>query len=171
MKRKIYLICGLFLAMVMMGACANYKKIKDVECGVLSGNDSSQIRMLLDISKNDTSYNLQNISIDYTRYSKSGFYLIDKENKWELNFSDKYFDIKVMYCDSNFLGLYCVVSGIMNGLTLFPITNNSLYVVNRKLGKKVLDIQSKEGISSAIIKEGILYFGCYEHDDIRYVKM
>jgi hypothetical protein len=167
MKRKSYLIIGLFFATIMVSACGNYKKIKDIKCNILNADSLPQIKILLERARIDTSSYRMYFYIDYSR---KGYYLIDKKNKWELNFSDKYFDVQVKYYDSSFVVLYCVISGIMNGLTLFPITNNNLYVINRKLGKKVLNIESEEGISSAIIKDNILYFACYEPKVVRYFK-
>ena len=167
MKLLIYFKFGFLLTVIVISAYPNYIQLKDTKCSVLNDNKLSQINDLLETSKNDTASHQINFLIDYSR---KGYYLIDKKNKWELNFSDKYFDIEVKYLDSNYVILYCAVSGIMSGLTSSPITHNNLYIVNRKNGKKELNIISEKGIISAIIKDDTLFFRCHKPDVVRYFK-
>jgi hypothetical protein len=165
MELKKYIGILFSLAIFMMASCAKVKKIKDTECSKLNSSSLTHIKQLLENSVNDTANNHFDFFIDYSR---EDLYLIDKKNKWELNFSGKYFDIRIKFFNSDFVVLYCVVSGVMNGLTLNPIDNNNLYIINRRLGKKLVAIESKEGISSAIIEDGLLYFECYNPHFIRF---
>lgn len=167
MISKVY---RMLLVSCMMIGCRSYQKINGDSAPILMGNTLPLIKILLEKANIDTSYNLQKISIDYTRYSKGRYFLIDKEHKWELNFSGNYPDIHIKYFDSNFVILYCPISGIMNGLTLFPSNHDDLFVIDRKQGKKMLDIQSKEGgITKAFIKDDFVYYEYYEPDVVRYV--
>jgi len=155
----------LLFGTVMIG-CKDYQTINGDSYPILTGHTLSSIKILLDKANADTSYRL-GFSIDYSR---NEMYLVDRDNKWELGFSKKYFDIEIKYADANMVFLYCNVSGIMNGLTLFPITHNDLFVIDRKRGKKLLDIQSKEGgITKVVVEDSIVYFEYYEPDIVRYV--
>ena len=157
----------LFSSVIIIG-CKPYHVIDGDKCNSLSGDSLLIIKTLLEKNNIDTSFRL-GFSMDYSR---KGFYLICKSNKWEINFSEKYFDIEIKYADNNFVLVYCKVSGIINGLTLFPIDHNDLFILDKKLGKKVLDIQSKAGgITNAVIREGTIYFEYYEPDIVRYTKL
>jgi len=151
-----------------MTSCTNYKRVSDEHCEILTGKSLLSIKTLLGKSNDDTLAQLD-FTIDYSR---KGFYLIDKKNEREFNFSDKYFDVHIKYCDSNYVILYCPVSGILNGLTIFPLNHSDLFLINRKLGKKVLDIQTKAGgITKSLLKNGTIYFEYYESNIVRYVKI
>jgi len=170
-KQIVYVLIGVFLFIVTIVVKLNYygyKKIIENKCSVIDSTDLIQIKSLIEHSSTDTLYAMQKISIDYSR---NGFYLVDKKNEWELDYSRKYFDIKIQYYDSSFIVLYCPVSGIMNGYMLFPINHNNLYVIDRKSGKEILNVQSVKGIDASIIKNNILYFKCYEPEVIRYIKL
>lgn len=164
---RIKSILGIFFCTIMT-SCANYKTVSDEQCEILTDKSLLSIKSLLEKSNDDTL-----ALLDFTMdYSRKGFYLIDKTNEKEFNFSDKYFDVHIKFCDTNFVVLYCPVSGIMNGLTLFPLNHNDLFIINRKLGKKVLDIQSKQGgIMKAVIKDSIIFFEYYEPNIVRYIKV
>jgi hypothetical protein len=165
--KVINIILGILCCFSIIG-CMDYPKVSDQDCKNVNDKRLSSIAELLKKSGSDSSFRLF-FDIDYSR---KGFYLIDKENKWELNFSDKYFNVYVKYFDGDFVILYCAISGIMNGLTVFPIDHDDLFVINRKSGKKVLDIQSKEGgITKVAIKDNIIYFEYYDPDVIKYFKM
>jgi len=166
------LIITLWICLLIIG-CKNYQIINGDKSPILEGASLSSIKNLLKAPGVDTSNNRQNITIDYTRYSKEeAYYLMDKENKWELKFSGNYPDVHVKYVDSNFVILYCPVSGIINGLTASSSNHDDLFVINRKLGKKMMDIQSNVGgITKTLIKDNFVYFEYYEPDIVRYIKI
>ena len=167
--KMINKISILLLINIIMIGCKNYKIINGDKCEILTNTSLHPIKILLETANVDTFYNLQKISIDYSRH---GYYLIDKENKWKLNFSGNYPNVHIKYVDSNFVILYCPVSGIMNGLTFFPSDHDDLFLIEREPGKKILDIQSKKGgITKALINEGVIYFEYYEPDIVRYISM
>ncbi|MBC7510217.1 MAG: hypothetical protein H7320_15955 [Ferruginibacter sp.] len=168
MKGVIYYILGFILSGILISANSNYKQIVDTKCFILKDNRISKIKDLLDSSKNDTSSYHLNFLVDYSR---KGYYLVDKKNKWELSFSDKYFDIEVEFLNDKYVIVYCSVSGIMNGLTSVPVMYNQLYIINRNNGEKILNILSKKGLVSAIIKDNILFFKCHKPDVVRYLKL
>jgi len=160
---KIY--STLLFVVIILTSCDSYQKIKDDNCRILVDSSLPSIKTLLDKTAIDTSYRL-GFSIDYSRKE---FYLIDLKNKWELNFSKKYFDIQIQYANNNIAIVYCSESGIMDGLTLFPINHSDLFLIDRSSGKKLLDIQSKNGgITKSVIKDETIYFEYYEPDIIRY---
>jgi hypothetical protein len=164
---KVCLILILF-SNIFIG-CKSYQTIDGDKCGILNDTTLFSFKVLLERVNIDTSYSLQKLTIDYSR---SGYYLIDKKNKWELNFSGNYPDVHIKYFDNDFVILYCPVSGIMNGLTLFPSNHDDLFIINRRIGKKVLDLQSKVGgITKALIKDSVIYFEYYEPDVVRFFKM
>ena len=164
---KINVILELFCCIAIV-SCTNCQTIDGDKCKILTDTNLISIKGLLEKINTDTSYGLD-FSIDYSRVK---MYLIDKKNKWESGFSKNYFDIEIKYQDANTVVLYCTKSGIMNGLTLFPITHNDLFIINRKSGKSLLDIQSKEGgITKILIKDSIVYFEYYEPDIVRYVRI
>lgn len=158
----------LFCIIIIMTSCANYKKVSDKQCKILMDKSLLSIKVLLEKSNDDTSA-LLDFTIDYSR---KGFYLIDKRSEREFDFSNKYFDVLIKYCDSNYVIVYCPVSGIMNGLTLSPLNHSDLFLINRRLGKKVLDIQTKAGgITKALLINDTIYFEYYEPNIVRYVKI
>ena len=170
MKKKSYFIIGLSITVIMVLANPFYKQIRDTQCSVLNDSTLHEIKGLLE-KQSDSTLNDSTLKLDYRNVHKKGFGLIDNTHRWELFFSDKYSDIEIKYSDSNFVVLYCAISGIMSGLTSSPIINNNLYVINRKLGKKVLNIISEKGIVSGILKNDFLFFRCHKPDVIKFVPL
>ena len=106
-------------------------------------------------------------------YKHTYFYkeIGDIKNKWVNKFSTKYFEIQIMYADSSFVILYCVVSGIKNGYLLFPIKYSVLVLIDRLSGNKIIDIETENGILNAKFSNNIIFFKCYDPNVNRYYKI
>ena len=90
MKKKSYLIIGLSITVIMVLANPFYKQIRDTQCSVLNDSTLPEIKGLLE-KQSDSTLNDSTLKLDYQNVHKKGFGLIDNTHRWELFFSDKYF--------------------------------------------------------------------------------
>lgn len=104
-------------------------------------------------------------------YKHSGFHIRDTVNNWNIRMSNRYFDVKIYYADENYAIFYCPISGIMNGLRIVPYRYSDLFLVSRKTGKGIIDIQSEHGLRNALLESGVIYIMCRDPECVRYYKI
>ena len=160
----------LILFCILCIGCNNYKEVNGEKTIILNDTTLSTMKSILDQPINDSS---QYHDLSIVIYNQNKTYLINKKDDWKMKFSDKYFDTEIKYADVKYVVVHCTISGIMNGLTIFPITHNDLFIIDRKTGKIIVDIQSPiNHVTKTTIKKGVIY---YEYDDesdrVRYLNL
>lgn len=141
-------IIQLIIYPILFGGCNTYSKINLDTCS---------------IEKNGYLYK------EYFKEKENNFQgvaaisneIIDSLNGWSLGFSKQYADIEIKDVNEQFIVARSPFSGVPNSYRIFPLKYEREYVIDRNIGKIVVELYSEGGIYGAHIDGHTIYFDCY----------